>query len=108
MSKCTKCGNCCIAYERIPLTFEEAESKRYSIITPVEEGLSARLTLKPIYFAEWDATIQVCIYFAEKTRECLIYEDRPKVCRKYFCTETKHVLGRIMKRIFDTSKEQRI
>ena len=38
-----------------------------------------------VYDPELKREIFACVYWDPLTRECLIYEDRPTVCRMYKC-----------------------
>ena len=100
MNKCIKCGMCCVAYKLIPLISKEVASGIYEVTKT--EHPSSVIKTKSVYFKEWDATLDVCIYFDENTRECIIYDHRPKVCKKHFCDRNSKVeYGRIMARIAD-------
>ena len=100
MSKCIKCGMCCIAYELVLLTSKEFASDVYEA-NKIKDILNVTKA-KSVYFKEWGAALDVCIYFNENTRKCTIYDHRPKVCRDYFCDGNfKYIYARIMSRIAD-------
>ena len=40
-----------------------------------------------VYEPELKREIFACVYWDPRTRECLIYEDRPTVCQMYECVD---------------------
>lgn len=71
--ECHKCGKCCSPY--LPLTEKDKKRIRYVV---------KRLDLRPqrIKFG--------CVCpFLDTGNNCVIYKDRPLICRFFYCQNTK-------------------
>jgi len=89
---CQHCGRCCIICTDIRLTKEEADSGRYEMQAEHKpskrEGWSKWIIMRgAMYETELKCNIFACVYWDPRTRECLIYEDRPIVCQTYKCVD---------------------
>jgi Fe-S-cluster containining protein len=78
----------------ITLTKEEYKSKDYKmskshkkfIRNNIKNGWSGkRLKYKAKYIPELNRLKKVCFYFEPYLKECLIYDNRPEVCRSWNC-----------------------
>jgi Fe-S-cluster containining protein len=83
MNKCTQCGVCCKIF-LITLTKEEYKSGRYKTVFEefgfVEDFKEAERDGVNILAQNDDAS---CIYLKDK--KCLIHENKPSACTKFFC-----------------------
>ena len=93
---CRRCGKCCIICTDVNLTNEEVASDCYKMQAhtssiksgAVKQGWSDKVLKQeekfiPILGFDYD----VCIYFDPEKIECLIYDDRPEVCRSFDCSD---------------------
>ncbi len=91
---CRRCGRCCIICTDIQLTREEVREGLYPKRRrnrprggPVQ-GWSKWIMMRGIvYEPKLKREIFACVYWDPVTRDCLIYEDRPVVCRMYECVD---------------------
>lgn len=91
---CRRCGRCCIICTDIQLTREEVREELYPKRRrhrpkddPVR-GWSKWIMMRGIvYEPTLKREIFACVYWDSVTRDCLIYEDRPTVCKMYECVE---------------------
>lgn len=82
--ECKRCGKCCssffLALDNIPIDQDEKEIARlasYHGCEPMEyNGKLAIKVPNPCKHLSWDE---------DGKAVCLIYENRPIVCREYFC-----------------------
>lgn len=91
---CRRCGRCCIVCSDIGLTREEVREglypKRRRNTKGDTNGWSKWIMMRGIVCEpELKREIFACVYWDPLTRECLIYEDRPTVCRIYKCGERR-------------------
>jgi len=95
MSKngCRRCGHCCVVYMNIPLAKEEATEelytkKRRSSMYRERFSLSEWVVVRARAFdSELGHEVFACVYWDPASRECLIFEDRPQVCREFDCDD---------------------
>lgn len=93
---CKHCGHCCIVYGNIPLTKEEVaeglyakkrRSPKYSRYRK-RFGLSKWVVVRGrVFDSELGREVFACVYWDPASRECLIFEDRPQVCRGFDCDD---------------------
>lgn len=83
--KCTKCGNCCANI----ISVTPKEIKRISKY--VKEN-----NIKPIHHGDLktenaiiDSMCPFLKYNEDNTKTCIIYNERPEVCKKYICSESE-------------------
>ncbi len=75
--KCSKCGACCSNF--LPMTEEEVRTiHKYLKSHPLKE--QRHNVLNGI-----DAT---CPFRSDEQQKCLIYEQRPSICRAFMCNHT--------------------
>lgn len=95
---CGCCGHCCIVYMNIPLAKEEvaeglyAKKRRSSIYSKYRErfSLSKWVVMRGKAFdSELGREVFACVYWDPESRECLIFEDRPLVCRQFNCDDKR-------------------
>ena len=95
-NRCRRCGHCCVVYMNIPLAKEEAaeelyaKKRRSSIHSKYRErfGLSEWVVMRAKAFdSELGREVFACVYWDPASRECLIFEDRPQVCREFDCDD---------------------
>ena len=83
MNKCRQCGKCCKLFY-INLNKDEYESSQFKTIFKdidfIEDFSKASLCGANFLAKKKDGS---CIYL--ENNSCNIYDQRPKVCRKYFC-----------------------
>jgi Fe-S-cluster containining protein len=72
-SKCPERGSCC---GPVPFTKELLEKHRDKIKVEIEKEFEQD---KGIWIIPKDGL--ACVFLDRQTRKCLIYEDRPEVCR---------------------------
>jgi len=91
--ECRRCGRCCTVCTDIQLTKEEVReglyakrrrNKPYSDLM----GWSKWILMRGVvYEPQLRREIFACIYWDPLTRDCLIYADRPTVCKAYNCPD---------------------
>ena len=90
-NQCIRCGRCCWqCYARLEVP--EALSGKYKCTSysgpaPLGDGMMY-LAKKLAFIKELNQIIKVCWYFDEQFG-CLIYDDRPEVCRNFTCLGTR-------------------
>lgn len=99
---CERCGHCCIVFVNIPLTKEEVDEELYakkwgpSILDTCPPFIQWQGSLNKsgwmvirtkVFISELGREVFACVYWDPKSRECLIFEDRPQVCRGFDCHE---------------------
>jgi Fe-S-cluster containining protein len=91
--KCRRCGRCCTICTDIQLTKEEVReglyykrrrNKPHSDLHGWSKWILMRGT---VYEPQLRREIFACIYWDPRTRDCVIYEDRPTVCQMYNCPD---------------------
>jgi len=94
MTECAHCGRCCIVCTDIQLTREEVREglypkrRRNTSKEKDTNGWSKWIMLRGrVYEPELRREIFACVFWDPLTRNCLIYEDRPVVCRMFKCME---------------------
>ena len=90
---CRRCGRCCIVCTDIQLTREEVREGLFPKCrhnTPHGDlhGWSKWIMMRgKVYEPELKCEIFACVFWDPVPRDCLIYEDRPTVCKIYKCVE---------------------
>ncbi len=83
--QCLKCGDCCHA-KTIPLLTEDIE--RISKITDIK-FYRTRNTGATVLNWKPHSDFYVCIFFNVQTKLCNIYQNRPFVCKEYYCGKVR-------------------
>jgi len=101
---CRRCGHCCIVYMNITLTKEEVAEGLYVNKRGASSFRGHRETLDlskyvvmraRVLVSELGREVFACVYWDPESRECLIFEDRPQVCRGFDCNDNhKGAYGR--------------
>ena len=84
--KCTKCGRCCKEFD-LWLDMDSLFNK--PAIEAIKQTFIERnlaIKLKKINRIGFKVD-GICENYDEKTGKCLIYKDRPEICRKFFCSQ---------------------
>ncbi len=105
---CTRCGQCCIVCTDIQLTREEvreglfAKRQRNRPITGnPPDGWSKWIIMRgAVYEPKLKREIFACVYWDPLTRDCVIYADRPTVCKMYDCYDMLNQTAQTVSRIW--------
>ncbi|HXI87759.1 MAG TPA: YkgJ family cysteine cluster protein [Parvularculaceae bacterium] len=89
MYNCLKCPAYCCSYAHIPVT--KSDVKRLAKYFDISEAAAAAKYTKPgdkesprvLRHKKDDHFITSCMFLDQKTRNCTIYEGRPKICRDF-------------------------
>jgi Fe-S-cluster containining protein len=79
--KCQKCGKCCC--ERT-VALSNQDIINIKKVTNVDFYFTRKTGVKILKWKDYK-NHKVCIFFNPDTNLCNIYENRPAVCRQYFC-----------------------
>lgn len=91
---CSNCGSCCTGI--LPLTQGEIKRiKRYVSVKKIKEQRHNALI-------GYDAT---CPFRDEEKRECLIYEVRPEICRRFICSNDIETITRNRNALYRDRKD---
>jgi Fe-S-cluster containining protein len=96
-TECSQCGVCCRLF-LINLNEEEYKSGRFRTVLEefgIEEGFKdAEMEGANLLAQNEDES---CIYL--EGNKCSIHEDRPQVCRRFFCTSKNRQFAGMIKKI---------
>lgn len=90
MDDCNQCGHCCVICTDAQLTKQEAKENLYAMQPrngkgKLDDWSNKILMRSRIFDSELRREIYACVYWNPAIRKCLIYEDRPDVCRQFDC-----------------------
>ena len=90
-----RCGICCIV-TNASLTVEEYKSKKYKMAKTykkfikenIRDGRSGKSIKKRAkYIPQLNKLQKVCYYFDPYEKECIIYDERPSLCKAWDCSQ---------------------
>ena len=82
MNSCRYCGKCCTE-KTVSLTEEDIvriSARSSFLFYTIKQTTGARVL-------KWNKSKEkyICVFFNPSTRQCNIYEDRPLICKEFFC-----------------------
>lgn len=81
---CKYCGECCCEKT---IQLNDADIARIELISPLVFFRVRNTGAKVMNWIKYKNRY-ICIFFDPFEKKCKIYNDRPKVCREYYCTLT--------------------